>query len=35
MDEDANAYIRADIHHYVSLSDHPDDYPLMPPHRRS
>ncbi|GAA3396998.1 YybH family protein [Cryptosporangium minutisporangium] len=32
MDEAAAAYIRGDIHHYLSLFDHPDDYTLMPPY---
>ena len=32
MDEAADAYIRGDINHYVSLFDHPDDYTLMPPY---
>lgn len=32
MDEAADAYIRGDIHHYLSLFDHPDDYTLMPPY---
>ena len=32
MDEAADAYIRGDIHHYLSLFDHPDDYSLMPPY---
>jgi ketosteroid isomerase-like protein len=31
MDEAAAAYIRGDLHHYLSLFDHPDDYTLMPP----
>jgi ketosteroid isomerase-like protein len=32
MDEAAAAYIRGDIRHYLSLSDHPEDYTLMPPY---
>jgi ketosteroid isomerase-like protein len=32
MDEAASAYIRGDIHHYLSLFDHPDDFTLMPPY---
>ena len=32
MDEAADAYIRGDIHHYLSLFDHGDDYTLMPPY---
>ncbi len=32
MDEAADAYIRGDIHHYVALFDHADDYTLMPPY---
>jgi ketosteroid isomerase-like protein len=32
MDEAADAYIRGDIHRYVSLFDHSDDYTLMPPY---
>ncbi len=32
MDEAADAYIRGDIHHYLTLFDHPDDYSLMPPY---
>ena len=31
MDEAAASYIRGDIHHYLSLFDHPEDYTLMPP----
>ncbi|MGH3612843.1 MAG: YybH family protein [Pseudonocardia sp.] len=32
MDEATDAYIRGDIHHYLSLFDHPTDYSLMPPY---
>lgn len=32
MDEAADAYIRGDIHRYLSLFDHPDDYTLMAPY---
>ena len=32
MNEAAGAYIRGDIHHYLALFDHPDDYTLMPPY---
>jgi ketosteroid isomerase-like protein len=32
MNEAAGAYIRGDIHHYLSLFDHSDDYTLMPPY---
>jgi hypothetical protein len=32
MDEAADAYIRGDIHHYLSLFDLPNDYTLMPPY---
>ena len=32
MDEAADAYIRGDLAHYVSLFDHADDYTLMPPY---
>jgi ketosteroid isomerase-like protein len=32
MDEAADAYIRGDIYHYLSLFDHSDDYTLMPPY---
>lgn len=32
MDEAADAYMRGDIHHYLSLFDHSDDYTLMPPY---
>jgi len=32
MDKAAAAYIRGDIHHYLSLFDHPADYTLMPPY---
>ena len=32
MNEAADAYIRGDIHRYLSLFDHPDDYTLMPPY---
>lgn len=32
MDEAANAYIRGDIHHYLSLFGHSEDYTLMPPY---
>ena len=32
MDEAAAAYIRGDVHHYLSLFEHPDDYTLMPPY---
>jgi ketosteroid isomerase-like protein len=32
MDEAAAAYIRGDIHRYVSLIDHAHDYTLMPPY---
>jgi ketosteroid isomerase-like protein len=32
VDEAAGAYIRGDIHHYLSLFDHSDDYTLMPPY---
>jgi ketosteroid isomerase-like protein len=32
MDEAADAYIRGDLHRYVSFFDHADDYTLMPPY---
>jgi ketosteroid isomerase-like protein len=32
MAEAADAYIRGDVHHYVALFDHADDYTLMPPY---
>ncbi len=32
MDEAADAYIRGDIHHYLSLFDQADDFTLMPPY---
>jgi ketosteroid isomerase-like protein len=32
MDEAADAYIRGDVHHYLSLFDHGPDYTLMPPY---
>jgi ketosteroid isomerase-like protein len=32
MGEAAAAYIRGDIHRYIELFDHPDDYSLMPPY---
>lgn len=32
MGEAADAYIRGDIHHYLSLFDLPDDFTLMPPY---
>jgi ketosteroid isomerase-like protein len=32
MDEAADAYIRGDVHRYLALFDHPDDYTLMPPY---
>jgi ketosteroid isomerase-like protein len=32
MDEAAAAYIRGDVHHYLSLFDIPDDFTLMPPY---
>ncbi|SHN75638.1 YybH family protein [Cryptosporangium aurantiacum] len=32
MDEAADAYIRGDIRHYLTLFDHPADYTLMPPY---
>ena len=32
MDEAADAYIRGDIHHYLSVFDHSDDYTLMSPY---
>ena len=32
MDEAADAFIRGDIHHYLSLFDRPDDFTLMPPY---
>lgn len=31
MDEAADAYMRGDVRHYVTLFDHADDYTLMPP----
>jgi ketosteroid isomerase-like protein len=32
VDEATAAYIRGDVHHYLALFDHPDDYTLMPPY---
>jgi ketosteroid isomerase-like protein len=32
VDEAADAYIRGDISHYLSLFEHSDDYTLMPPY---
>ncbi|GAB3933878.1 hypothetical protein GCM10029976_042040 [Kribbella albertanoniae] len=32
MDEAADAWIRGDIHHYLALFDHSDDYTLMAPY---
>jgi ketosteroid isomerase-like protein len=32
VDEATDAYIRGDVHRYVALFDHADDYTLMPPY---